>query len=55
MIQILNNLTHVMTQAFTQTTVNDNPHTNNANVAANNDTQKNKQQCKRYHYQQINY
>ncbi len=41
MIQVFNNLTHVMTQAFTRTIVNDNPHTNNANLAANNDTQKN--------------
>jgi hypothetical protein len=37
MIQVFNNLTQVMTQAFTQTTASDNPHTNNANVATNND------------------
>jgi hypothetical protein len=30
-----------MTQAFTQTTISDNPHINNANVVANNDTQTN--------------
>lgn len=41
MIQVLNNLTQVMTQAFTRTTISDNPHTNNANVATNNDTQTN--------------
>jgi hypothetical protein len=41
MIQVLNNLTQVMTQAFTRTTATDNPRTNNANVAANNDTQTN--------------
>jgi hypothetical protein len=46
MIQILNNLTHVMTQAFTRTTINDNPHTHNANVATNNDTEKNNNNAK---------
>ncbi len=41
MVQILNNLTQVMAQAFTWTIVSDNPHTNNANVVANSDTQTN--------------
>jgi hypothetical protein len=35
-----------MTQAFTWTTASDNPHTNNANVAANNDTQANNNNAK---------
>ncbi len=35
-----------MTHAFTQTTTTDNPHTNNANVATNNDTQTNNNNAK---------
>lgn len=46
MIEALNNLTHVMTQTFTQTIASDNPHTNNANVIANNDTQTNNNNAK---------
>lgn len=35
-----------MTQAFTWTTATNNPHTNNVNVAANNDTQTNNNNAK---------
>jgi hypothetical protein len=35
-----------MTQAFTRIATSDNPHTNNANVVANNDTQTNNNNAK---------